>query len=971
MLSESSNPASFVAVGSLLYFRAQTVTDGEELWRTDGTEAGTVLVKDIWPGRGGSEPSASTPIGANLFFAAADGGYAGALWKSDGSAAGTTLVARAAPTGEANSFCNVNGTLFFAGSDDAHGAELWRSDGTLPGTALVKDIEPGQKGSRPRMLASVGNTLFFFRSDPLGHFIRDLWKSDGTDVGTVLVRSGLGGQAAPIGLNGRAVLPGCDSAVGCGIWSSDGTGSGTALLKTTTELLLFPLEGVAYFPVDNDGSAELWKTDGTAAGTVLVATPLSNAGLPIFPYSFAALGGTLYFLGFDRTYSSGPQLWLSDGTEPGTLKVANVPKDAAGNVGQLTSAGGSLFFVVGPELWSSDGTNRGTARVPLLLDGHPAPSFANTPYGLTGFGGAVFFVADDGIHGWEPWRSDGTTAGTFLLRDIGPGQLHSRPQNLAVANGAAYFSANDGVHGDELWKSNGSASGTVLVKQIEKSAFNPNGSRPANFVGLGGAVLFTAYTTELGRELWKTDGTESGTALVKDIRPGSGWPFIQGMTVYKGAVYFAAADQSEVYGLWVSDGTESGTRRVVDPGAAPVPPFVELGGDLYFLALSVGGTDFELWKSDGTSSGTQRVKALGPVEQYNFPRSLTRSGSLLFFIAHEDATGWELWKSDGTESGTALVKDIFPGTLDSEPGSLTDLNGTLFFGANDSSGWELWASDGTSSGTRLVKAICPSCSYGSYPQGLVNVAGTLFFGAQDVDHGWELWKSDGTGVGTVLVKDIRTGPSGSAPGRLTALNGFLYFAASDAEHGMELWRSDGTSAGTVLVQDINPGPASSQPHDYVKWAFSGSQLVFVANDGLHGDELWILPLPVFTGPTSFFTVAPCRLLDTRSSPGPLGGPALAAGADRTFGLAGHCGLSSTAKAVAVNLTVVQPTASGDIRVYPGDDFVPGTSSVNYRAGQTRAGNGVYALGGAGDLAFHCDQSSGTVHVIVDVSGYFE
>ena len=125
------------------------------------------------------------------------------------------------------------------------------------------------------------------------------------------------------------------------------------------------------------------------------------------------------------------------------------------------------------------------------------------------------------------------------------------------------------------------------------------------------------------------------------------------------------------------------------------------------------------------------------------------------------------------------------------------------------------------------------------------------------------------------------------------------------------------------------------------------------------------------GSAQFYSVTPCRLVDTRNPAGPFAGPPLAAAADRAFTAAGQCGIPATAKAVSLNVTVTQPTASGDLRLYPGAGPLPASSAINYRAGQTRANNTVAALGSAGDFVLRCDQPGGTVQVIVDVNGYFQ
>ena len=121
----------------------------------------------------------------------------------------------------------------------------------------------------------------------------------------------------------------------------------------------------------------------------------------------------------------------------------------------------------------------------------------------------------------------------------------------------------------------------------------------------------------------------------------------------------------------------------------------------------------------------------------------------------------------------------------------------------------------------------------------------------------------------------------------------------------------------------------------------------------------------------YFTVTPCRLLDTRNPTGPLGGPALQAGAERAFPIVGRCGVPSTARAVSLNVAVAGPTATGHLRFHPGGTPRPLVSTINYSAGQTRSNNLIAPLSVLGDLAVFSGQSSGTVHVILDVNGYFQ
>jgi hypothetical protein len=119
---------------------------------------------------------------------------------------------------------------------------------------------------------------------------------------------------------------------------------------------------------------------------------------------------------------------------------------------------------------------------------------------------------------------------------------------------------------------------------------------------------------------------------------------------------------------------------------------------------------------------------------------------------------------------------------------------------------------------------------------------------------------------------------------------------------------------------------------------------------------------------AFYTVTPCRALDTRSSEG---GPILAAGAARTLRLVGNCGIPSDAASVSMNVTATGATSAGHLRLYPAATPLAPNSSLNFSPGQTRANNAVSSLGAAGDLSIFSGQPSGSVHIIVDVNGYFQ
>ena len=284
----------------------------------------------------------------------------------------------------------------------------------------------------------------------------------------------------------------------------------------------------------------------------------------------------------------------------------------------LTAVGDRVFFQAndgtnGIELFVSDGTTAGTRMVRDLTPGPGSTGF----FQLTEFNGQLFFVCNTPGIGKELWRSDGTAAGTVLVNgDMAPSTSNGCDELLGQLGGYLYFSGDDGSRGRELFRTDGTAAGTTFVHEIQPGLQSSN---PNDGLVVGNRLFFRATTfgsgsTNLGSELYVTDGTGGGTRLVKDIQQGSGSSTPRNFIAYGGRLWFSADDGTGGHEPWFSDGTTAGTQMLRDvmPGSGPSSPNFRgiANGYLFFSAIDTSGGTNVLWRTDGTSAGTQRVANL-------------------------------------------------------------------------------------------------------------------------------------------------------------------------------------------------------------------------------------------------------------------------------------------------------------------------------------------------------------------------
>jgi trimeric autotransporter adhesin len=397
------------------------------------------------------------------------------------------------------------------------------------------------------------------------------------------------------------------------------------------------------------------------------------------------------------------------------------------------------------------------------------------------------------------------------------------------------------------------AQSATLLKEI-----NPNGSScnaNDNRLVHENVLYFIANNGTTGRELWRTDGTSSGTYLFKEFIPGAAGVAEINFTILDGQIIMGVAGNNS-FSIWKSDGTEQGTvlvKNIVASGEYPdwLSRLVVANGLVFFVATdSTNGV--ELWATDGTEAGTKMVKNISDLNIYT-PLNLVSWNNNCYFYHGNTTTGYELYRSDGTDAGTALVKDINPGWNNSHTGNSNEFDivstplGVFFTAYNNTLGQELWLSDGTEAGTKVVKEINPSDMFylpGAQLNGnnfnarnYVFWNGRFYFNGKNASDGIELWATDGTEAGTVMVKDAMEGSGDLILTNMVALSNKIIYTAQTVSEGEEIWVSDGTAAGTKIVKDI-----SFSFGDGVAWnsdlkPYAG-KVWFSGNGGTSGFELF-------------------------------------------------------------------------------------------------------------------------------------
>ena len=789
-LIAAGSSGQLIAAGGLVYFTV-TAGEGRQLWRTDGTADGTVCLLErplippaAWLGSTGA-PAAMTAFGDRLCFVAADTEYGNEVWISDGTVAGTRRLTDVRPGAtDANpAELTVVGNRLFFTADAALTAdtpppakdqrpairsrELWQTDGTPEGTARVEELTLGPQSPNPAELTAAGDVLYLSADIKTSESQRgrSLWKLDPHDIGLV--------QAAPLPQGARLCSPAHLTPVGRQIyfnidarevWTSDGTADGTLPLSEltggTTIRDIFGKRAVfgnrLLISSRQGDSVSLWSTDGTRAGTVRLPGDVWSVAnrmirmSEVEPLPHAVLDGHIYFAALDPVV--GLEICKSDGTSAGTGPVADINRQAPTSFhGGLVEAGGLGWFQ------------------------------------------ALTSSAQDGRRRRRLWRTDGTGKGTFPLDE----PFRTLPSVVECQD--ALFLAGAKSH-HALWRLDDG--GLTTIAQFNQSL----GSTPPMAVA-GGQMFFTVHEDDIGRELYRSDGTTAGTQLLRDIAPDEDSSYADQFTPVGSLLYFTAQE-------FTAQETDQRNVEEIDKNR-------------------------ELWRTDGTPAGTVRVADLRPGSAGSRPRSLTVCGGRLYFIA-DDGTGLGIWVVDGPTAAPRQLVAPRPEVPNFQIGGLTTLGQTLCYMIWNDDEWELWRTQGTPATTERA-ALPPHAMQIVSSSPVAGCDGWFYFVGTSLQTGYELYRSDGTAAGTTLVADINPGERSSRPASFTVVGNVLTFTADDGNAGRELWQTDGTAAGTIRLGDIRPGSATSDPQPL---GVAAGRFYFTADDGVAGRELWTIdPAP--------------------------------------------------------------------------------------------------------------------------------
>ena len=632
----SSSPNELISLNGFLFFSAE-LGDGSSAEETNGNNDNSSDSTDT----DGNDSTSETTDDSESIEGTSQNKTVG-LIRSDGSEGGTKILR------SFNSVTNLVSTgdqlFFIAGIDNQY--QLWTSDGTVRGTQQVKDLYPNADLNFPQDLFEIDGVLFYSAIDNnediesgdeggIGKYPYvngyEVWRREGEGVGSRFFRNLIPDRIITDieisdGDGGSLILDDSGQPVQLKKTTTVETtiGASGTTTKTTVEEERFINGQIVNTTISNSQTTPTVATD-TASKTVneeiVLASEIANTAEitttvfenDSFPRDFTGINGNYFFIADSSSFYSletrqsdvligGQELWFSDGTEAGTHPI---------NINQNT------YSFYEPE----DGEYTPSTQLVETDFGFIEQSSSSFPRELTPAKNELYFVANDGVNGFELWSIGDQGKNLSLISDLNKGSTSSSPKDLTIIGKNLYFSADNGS-GRKLFRYTKSLSKPEIVRN--------SGSNPEGLTAVGNKLYYSAES-ELGRELWSAK--KSQASIIKDINPGSESSSPDNFTTTKRiSVNHSKRTKNKYLYFTADDGSH--------------------GKELMSLKLNGKGNRIQL-ESDiinGPSSSN--------------PRDLTLHDQRLFFTANNRSNGRELWtvgpsiQGPSGESGAASTKAL-------------------------------------------------------------------------------------------------------------------------------------------------------------------------------------------------------------------------------------------------------------------------------------------------------------------------
>jgi ELWxxDGT repeat protein len=525
-------------------------------------------------------------------------------------------------------------------------------------------------GSYPVWLGTMGNTLFFIAQPASSNSPGSaaLFKSDGTASGTT--------QLSPID--------------GVGVLTYQ---AGTLFMSAGTQ---------AYFLANTTAAGQqIWVTDGTSAGTRQVTDIIATDQTYGTPIQLGIIGTNLVFA--QIVSDSTMQLFLTDGTAAGTSALSSFAQNQYGLVTDSIAINGKVYIALEssrsccePDLWASDGTSAGTVRIDSD-EGYP--TFHLQPSSLRAFGQSVALLTNTENQGVRLSLADTKTNALTILATPSNASYGS---TIAAMDGFILYLSGDPNNGLQLWRSDGTLPGTTMVMDMGPGVQFSQLSQNIVMTRVGNRAVFQSENAQNGPQLWGSDGTAQGTvpliATPDDTAPNATVRYIQPLLGVAGTHAYYAVYNGTDFQVVVTDGTVAGTHVLTDagpvdpssvPGASTPGPQVVAGDDtlafLYIYYQDALGNLKHLYAYSPQSNSLIHLVDNDHAGIASEP--MVAYAGRLYFTGSDPVHSENPWVSDGTVSGTHILvnlSNVAPVAGNDSANSQNDVAVTIDVLANDS-----------------------------------------------------------------------------------------------------------------------------------------------------------------------------------------------------------------------------------------------------------------------------------------------